>query len=193
MKRCTVTALLSLLLFVTAFSQEQSSIKRFHLELGGGLAVPQGLGEPGLDGGLLFVMEPRYVISRQFKIGLKLETALLMSNFLAEGSQGSRSTSQSGYMLTADYLFPEKKVQPYAGLGIGAHTIYNDGYDPDDPLSIADAEVLAVMIRTGFEFGDNRYRAGMEYHFVGPVSFSDRNNYFSLKLGLLLFTKKRKK
>ncbi len=192
MKNNILVVLMILLPFAKSIAQEQPTIKRFHLELSGGLAVPQGLREQGLDGGILIAIEPRYVVSRQLKIGLKMESALLMSNFLGEGDGSNEPKGQYGYLLTADYLFQKKKLQPYAGMGIGIHTVSKEAYNNVTTFP-EEADALAVMIRTGFEFGDNRYRAGMEYHFVGPVSFSDRNKYFSIKLGLLLFSRKRHK
>jgi len=198
MKKLLSFALLMTLLFsapVDAQVHPKTSIKRFHLELSTGLVIPSGLKEAGLDMGAPFSIEPRYVLSSNLKIGLRMEAALMFKNIRPRG-EGFESNymEESGYLITIDHLCPHGKEEFFVGFGAGIMDIMSDDLDPLT-LSVQSVQktTYACMIRGGVEFCEKKFRTGIEYNLVGPASFSRTNHYLSLKIGAMLFTKKRSK
>lgn len=179
---------------IKAQSIRKEPPKRFQLEISGGPVIPSGLNEPGLDLGFHLSFEPRYVISSKVKLGIKLESVIMAQNIRSSG-EGFRSDhlEQNGYVLTVDYLGNKKRTQHYYGIGIGVVDVTSGDLDPLTPSSqTIQKTTTALMLRTGIEFSENKLRAGVEYFFVGPTTFSENNNYLSFKLGVMLFTRKRK-
>lgn len=170
-------------------------IKRFHLEISTGLVIPSALKQSGIDMGALLSIEPRYMLSSNFKIGLRMEAALMYKNIRPSGEWfQSDYLEESGYMLTLDYLkMKNDYAQYFLGIGAGMMDITGHDLDPVTPsVQYLQKTTYACMIRGGIEFAENKLRTGIEYNFVGPASFSRPNHYLSLKLGMMLFTKKRK-
>jgi hypothetical protein len=180
---------------VQAQKSEKNILNRFELEIGGGLAIPSGLKEPGLDLGFLLSIEPRYVASSSIKLGLKVEAVSLVRNIRSSG-EGFRSDymEQNGYMFTFDYLGKKKQIQQYFGLGAGIQNVISDDLDPFTPnVQAVEKATYSFMMRSGIEFAQNKLRGGIEYNIVGAVAFNKPNHFLSFKFAIILFTKKRQK
>jgi hypothetical protein len=187
--------LLIICISATAQAVSPKKTKRFHLEISTGLVIPSGLKQSGIDMGALLSIEPRYMLSSNFKIGLRMEAALMYKNIRPSGEWfQSDYLEESGYMLTLDYMkMKNDHAQYFWGIGAGMMDITSDDLDPVTPsVQYLQKTTYACMIRGGIEFAENKLRAGIEYNLVGPASFSRPNHYLSLKLGMMLFTKKRK-
>jgi len=192
-----ITGLL-LVFCIHTYSQPSSpgKTKRFHMEISTGLAIPSGLKEAGMDIGALLSIEPRYVLSSKFKLGLRMEAVLIYKNIRPSGEWfQSDNLDESGYLLTLDYMNKiNDQTKSFWGVGACITDISSDDLDPLTPaVQYLQKTTYTCMIRGGFEFFVNRLRTGIEYNFVGPASFSRSNHYLSFKLGILLFTKKRAK
>lgn len=189
-----VGILLVISIHISAQPSSPAKIKRFHLEISTGPVIPSGLKEAGMDIGALLSFEPKYVLTSNLKLGLRIEAALMYKNIRPSGEWfQSDYLEESGYMLTADYMNKKRNgIQAFWGIGAGISDITSDDLDPLTPsVQSLQKTTYACMIRGGFEFFENKLRTGIEYNLVGPASFSRSNHYLSFKLGILLFTKKR--
>jgi outer membrane protein W len=174
---------LSMLLSLTQFSiaQEAAStdgrvFKKFKTDVSLGYAIPKG---EQSDGGVLFAIEPKYAITDQINVGLRIEVAVT-ANIDEVGDQ-SKATGNGSYLLTGDYYFTTNKFRPFAGLGGGFYTTATVDANTELTSSgdLPTDSNFGFMARAGFEYG--HLRMGFEYNFL-----KENAGYLGLKLGVVI-------
>lgn len=180
MKR-VVLFFVAVLAVTTAFSQSQN-YKPFKVDAGLLYAIPSG---DGVKSGIGFYLEPKYNLTDNIAAGLKMEWALMGASDEL-GSDVSISGIGS-YQLTGDYYFGDKKVRPFAGLGIGIYTLGSIEFDAADENFEMDGNIdlgskFGFAPRVGLLMG--HFRLGLEYNVItGMESGMESKNYLSFKVG----------
>ncbi|MBC7922038.1 MAG: hypothetical protein H7Z75_13230 [Ferruginibacter sp.] len=179
------------MLALTTFASAQDranapdrEFKPFKVDVSLGFAVPAGSGSKG---GVLFALEPKYAVSDQIAVGLRLEAAAV-ARAVGDGVSAEVKAIVS-YALTGDYYFSTNKSRLFAGLGAGlyqfaaATVTEQDQNQPLDESRIDAYSKFGVVPRVGAELG--HFRAGLEYNLV-PKMGEVKNSYFAVKLGVLI-------
>jgi hypothetical protein len=147
-------------------------------------------GSADLKDGFLFTVEPKYAITEQISIGVRLESVTLIRQ--SKGNSGGLDDkSYDSYVATADYYFNNNyNLRPFAGVGVGAYsigTLAAVGSNPDSEIKIGG------MLRGGIEI--KHFRCALEYNILpknrvsiynggySTTYLDSKNAYFSVKLG----------
>ena len=180
---------LFILVTLSATAQEY---KPFKVNLSVGIAKPLNA---GVSGGVLFAVGPKYGISDNVDIGLRLELAAV-----ARGVQvnGNTTTSDLGAfssaLLTGNYLFGTGNVRPFLGAGVGLYNIGAAGTvtaisgQPAQDVTFVNDTKFGGMIRGGIKAG--HFVAAVEYNAAPTTSttvrttkVSSENAYLGIKVG----------
>lgn len=168
MKKILFFALFAL---VTTLSHAQSTTYRlFKVDFTTGYSKPAG----GLGGGFNLSLEPKFNLTDNIAVGVKIEGAALatINNYDDGDATVSALTST---LLTGEYYLGSRTVRPYVGVGAGFYRnrSVNTSYDLADYNDRS--RLLGFAPRAGLQIG--HFRLGMEYNLVKD------SNYFSAKLG----------
>ncbi|MDO9374278.1 MAG: hypothetical protein V4725_14940 [Bacteroidota bacterium] len=185
--------------FHTASAQDDERIfKRFKGDVSLGYAAPIGSES---DGGFIFAMEPKFGITDQLSLGLRMEaavTAKFKGNDIYGDPQVDNARGYGSYLATADYYFTKNySFRPFIGGGAGVFGVVDDENTfTEDPVT---AVKFGGILRTGLEA--RHFRLGVEYNFVpstmatiytydnlGNVTetrMSIKNTYVGIKLGFV--------
>lgn len=187
MKRCVYA--LFMLLTVSATAQEY---KPFKVNVSIGIAKPLGA---GVSGGALLSLEPKYGITDNIDLGLRLESAFVARGIVVNGNTTTSDVGAfSSYLLTGNYLFGTSNVRPFLGLGLGAFVVsaagtvvVTNGTTNQDVNFVSDTK-FGGMIRGGVKAG--HFVAAVEYNAapttsnrLGNATISSENAYLGIKVG----------
>jgi hypothetical protein len=176
--------LLSFCIGTRAFAQA-SIYKPFKLDLAIGFSFETG--NTYFDNRTTFSAEPKYNISDQFSLGLRLEAS---PNADFAGTTASFTiNSVSSYLLTGDYFFNKSKItRPFFGIGAG---IFNETLTNSDlPDVKTKSQKPGLETRVGFE--RKHLRLALEYN---ATFFKEEKkvNYVTLKIGAFLWGGRKNK
>lgn len=183
-----------LLLFfgLMAFSATAQEYKPFKVNLSIGYAKALA---SGLSGGALISLEPKYGVSDNFDVGLRLESAFIARGVTVNGNTTTGDVAAFGsYLLTGTYLVGTGSIRPFIGLGAGLFTIASggiisvtDNQTPQD-VTFTAASKFGAMLRAGIKAG--HFVAGVEYNAVPTTSnklsntaIDSKNAYLGIKIG----------
>ena len=184
------------LFMLVALSATAQQYKRFKVNVSVGLPYVLNANS-NLTDGFLVAVEPKYGFSDHFDLGLRLEGALLKSNFTSNGVTFDRGQYTS-YMITGNYLLGTGIVRPFLGAGVGFNQIGVTGYG--DLVTLPSGETVQVtrtfkpetvgtMLRGGIKAG--HFVAAIEYNAAKNTEFtvsnknvSHPNSYLSFKVGV---------
>lgn len=189
----TKTLLLAFFALITLSATAQD-FKPFKVNLSLGYARPAG---SGAAGGLLVSLEPKYGLSDNLDLGLRIELAAMARSISVNNQNGDVSAKGMGsYLFTGTYYLSKNNFRPYVGLGVGLYSIAGttvtvvNGQVQDDyeDYKVEASNKFGVMARVGFKAG--HFNLGVEYNIV-PNSKSDilsqsidsKNAYLGVKLG----------
>ena len=173
MKKLILSAIIVLAIGTGAFAQS-SSYKAFKVDLGFLYGLP--VGSDYYSGGVGFYLEPKYNISDNIALGLRLEWAILAAAD-ALGENASIS-ALSSYLLTGDYYLGSSSVRPYVGAGIGLYG--TEVYEVvNSEFRAEKANKFGFAPRVGLLLG--HFRTGLEYNLV--TGTEGQANYLALKIG----------
>ena len=175
-------------LYQSVDAKESSRIyRRFKFDLSSGFAIPQDTPNPGFEFGILLAMEPKFALTDQLNLGLRLETTLMSQNIREHGGGFSGDPiNMGGYLITLDYYLTLTDFRPFFGVGSGLSSIEIIN-DSNEYLT---EDTFDLMFRTGFEL--KPIRMGIEYNINGHTKSFPWNNYLSLKAGLFFGGKRLK-
>ncbi|TAJ11591.1 hypothetical protein DMA11_16170 [Marinilabiliaceae bacterium JC017] len=168
---------------ITSSFAQSSNYRAFKVDLGGAYAIPSG---DGIKAGVGFYLEPKYNVTDNLALGLKMEWAAMG----AEDVQGmSVSVSTLGtYQLTGDYYFGDSFVRPFVGIGTGIYSLGTVEVEAEN--AVTGDEVMNMDYGTKFGFAPRagiligHFRVGVEYNVItGIDSELESKNYLSFKLG----------
>jgi hypothetical protein len=169
MKKIILLALLTLA-FANGYSQEKG---RFRVGLDFGY-VPTGGG-----GGAMFSIEPKYNLTDNMNVGLRLGGAGIARDIETNSGQSTTAKiSANGSLVgTYDYYIHIGKMSfvPYVGAGVGYYEIANVEFDDSTSETVTPDSTgeMGGLIRAGFEWG--KLRVGVEYNFVPDSKLQDAN------------------
>ena len=180
-----------------ALSANAQDYKPFKVNLSIGYA--KALGQ-GLSGGFLFGVEPKYGLSDNFDLGLRLETAAIARGVTVTGTSpyqtftGKASGFSSG-LLTANYLIGTGGIRPFVGLGAGIFSLgesdtfsVTQGQNPPENIQITSSTHFGGMVRAGIKAG--HFVASVEYNAIptttvklSNTTIDSKNAYLGIKVG----------
>jgi len=177
----------------TAFAQKDYDYKKFRVDLGGGVAIPNG------GAGVLFYVEPKYAVHPDFSVGVRLLNALIAKKINDNTADVSSNIS---FLLTGDYYFTSTTARPYIGAGLGlfhnaglattsSYTNSGGNTTITSNYSVPSSNNFGAMIRGGVDVV--HLRIGLEYNFVPSTTaqngsnnnadFRVQNSYFGITFG----------
>ncbi|QDK79539.1 outer membrane beta-barrel protein [Spirosoma sp. KCTC 42546] len=180
------------LCMLVALSATAQEFKPFKVNVSLGFAKPLGV---GASGGVLFAIEPKYGLSDNFDLGLRLETALVARSIVSNGNSVTGDIGAFGsYLITGNYLFGTGNTRPFLGAGLGVYRVASggtvtvvDGQSPQQVSLVAETK-FGGMIRAGLKTG--HFVIGVEYNAVPTTSnklssttIDSKNAYLGIKLG----------
>ncbi|CCH54095.1 hypothetical protein BN8_03238 [Fibrisoma limi BUZ 3] len=187
--------LLSLFMLV-AVSATAQEFKPFKFNISLGYAKPSG---PGASGGFLYSLEPKYGLSDNIDLGLRIEGALMVRGVVVNGEDAEGELKASGsYLVTGTYLLTNTNFRPYIGAGAGLFSVASTGVtvidDEAEAGTLTGGTKFGGMVRAGFKAG--HFNLGLEYNLIPATegiimsnnglntNVSSKNSYFGIKLGV---------
>ncbi|MCK8492866.1 hypothetical protein M0L20_13435 [Spirosoma sp. RP8] len=182
-------------LFVLAgFSASAQEFKPFKVNLSVGYAKPLN---SAASGGVLFAVEPKYGLSDNFDLGLRLEAAVVARGVVYNGNTATGDVGAfSSYLLTGNYLFGTGGIRPFLGVGVGFYSIGSAGtvviYDgqTNSNVTFVNDTKFGGMVRGGIKAG--HFVAAVEYN-AAPTTqnrlgnttttITSENSYLGIKVG----------
>jgi len=177
MKKFFLVPLFVLALSLSANSQD---FKPFRLDAGAGYGIPF---PEGLNGGLLFYVEPKYEIAPQISVGIRWEGSLF-----GGAEEGVSIKLSAGYMATGDYYFNNESFRPFVGIGAGVFAVGGmDIEEEGETIKGEGATNFAAMARVGFDYSHFRLTASYNHAFTEGKAF----NFIALTVGFYIGGGKR--
>lgn len=168
---------------------DESDFKAFKLGIGLGYAVP-GAGE-GAGGGVLFYLEPAYRASKEFLVGLRLESAVIARGVqgIGENEVAGDVSSNMSYTLNGQYYFTNDYVRPFIGIGGGLFSLA--AVEVNTNAGTPDAEDVGAETRFGFYprvgVDVGHFNLTLDYNIIPatdvPGGGQVTNNYFGIRAG----------
>lgn len=190
MKKIILVVFLALV-FTSGYSQEEGKF-RVGLDLG---FVPTG----GGGGGMLSI-EPKYNITDNMNVGLRLGGAGIAKDIQTETSTSAEVSANGSLVGTYDYYFHKSgsgsSFAPYIGAGFGYYSLANvkvDDTSESSEISPAVSGVMGGLIRAGFEWSG--FRMGVEYNLLpdsdledldGSIIGTAKNAYIGIHIGFFV-------
>ncbi|RIV21168.1 hypothetical protein DYU11_17220 [Fibrisoma montanum] len=176
-----------------ALSATAQEYKPFKVNASIGFAKPLS---PGVDGGFLLAIEPKYGVTDHFDLGLRLESAWVARGVQVNGSTTTGDVGAfSSVLVTGNYLFGESKVRPFLGAGVGLFVVgaagtvvITDGQNNNQNVEFVNDTKFGGMIRGGVKVG--HFVAAVEYNAapttdnrLGNTTVTSENSYLGVKVG----------
>ncbi|MDR2449026.1 MAG: hypothetical protein LBD52_03610 [Prevotellaceae bacterium] len=168
--------LFSVVLFCgVALSVQAQDFKPFRVDGGVGYGLPF---TEGLDGGVLFYLEPKYEIIPQLSVGIRWEGSLF-----AGSEEGVSVKLSSAYMATGDYFFTNNKFRPFVGLGLGAYSIGGSSIEVNSQtIDVEGKTNFGALLRAGFDV--SHFRLALAYNYGGKME--ETFHFFSATVGFYI-------
>lgn len=179
---------------LVALSATAQDFKPFKVNVSIGYAKPFNA---GVSGGFLAAVEPKYGLSDQFDLGLRVEVASVARGIQYNGNTTTGDVgAYASYLLTGTYLFTQGSVRPFIGVGAGAYTIGAGGTvvissngQPNQNIQLVSDTKFGGMIRAGLKAG--HFVASVEYNAVpttknntSTLEITSENAYLGIKVGV---------
>ena len=166
---------------IVSANAQSENYKAFKVDLGLLYAIPGG---DGITGGIGYYLEPKYNLTDNIALGLKLEGAVMGADDISGAS--ASITALGSYQLTGDYYFGDSKVRPFLGLGTGIYSMgsidYDFSLDADSNMSLDYGSKFGFAPRAGLLLG--HFRVAMEYNVITGIEDPlPSRNYLSFKVG----------
>ena len=190
MKKVILVVLLALV-FTNGYSQEKGKF-RVGLDFG---FVPTG----GGGGGMLSI-EPKYNITDNMNVGLRLGGAGIAKDIQTTTTTSAEVSANGSVVGTYDYYFHKSgsgsSFAPYVGAGFGYYSLANVKVDDTSNANDISPNVTGLMgglIRAGFEWAG--FRMGLEYNVLpdsdlenldGSFYGTAKNAYLGIHIGFFV-------
>jgi hypothetical protein len=162
----------TLIWFTMLVNAQSTNFNTFKFDVGVGYATPS---QGNTVAGAAFTLQPHYLLSDEFALGVRLEIAALLHDNYA----GNKVASALGSgCLTGEYYLSDNSFRPFIGAGVGLFdqtTIGNN--NGSGPLVSPRTINLGAFPEIGFEYG--HFRLSLDYDYTGGY-----NNYFAAKIGV---------
>jgi hypothetical protein len=156
-----------LLLGIMSINSQEEGKFRVGLDLG--YAFSQGTGQ-GV-GGILLSIEPKYNLTDNSNIGLRLGVSAEVSWFSGD--------SNASILGTYDYYFNNENssISPFVGIGLGLFAFHETRLFGEDNSY----EKFGILIRGGVELG--KFRIALEYNIIPKSDLESGESYKNSYLG----------
>lgn len=196
MKKQFLLLITGIVLSFSLLAQEPA-LKPFKVDISLGYAMPSGSGSKA---GALFAIEPKYAVTENISLGLRLEVAVVarFSGYDEYGDPENVDLKGSGsYIATADYYFRNNyKLRPFAGVGLGIFTLASAESNSNNN-DITSSSKFGGMLRAGVEL--SHFRFGIEYNMIPHTTFDgydsngdpatglvSKSSYLGIKIGVCI-------
>ncbi len=181
------------LLMLVALSATAQEYKPFKVNVSVGYAKPFNA---GTSGGFLVAVEPKYGLSDNFDLGLRLEAASVARGIQYNGNTTTGDVgTYSSALLTGNYLFGAGGVRPFLGLGVGPYSIGAAGTvvissngQANQNIDLVSDTKFGGMVRGGIKAG--HFVAAAEFNFIPSTdrtisnqTITSNNAYLGIKIG----------
>jgi hypothetical protein len=181
------------LMMLVALSATAQEYKPFKVNVSIGYAKPF---KAQVSGGFLIAVEPKYGLSDNFDLGLRLESASVLRGI---ETNGTTTTGDLGIytsaLLTANYLFSTGSVRPFLGVGAGPYSIgaagtvdFNNNGQASQKINLVSDTKFGAMVRAGIKAG--HFVAAAEFNFIPTTNIAvsnqtinSNNAYLGIKIG----------
>src|SRR6476646_5017887 len=160
---------------LTQIFAQNRTYQPFKLDLATGFLFPTG--NTFMDSRLVFSIEPKYNVTDQFSLGLRIEVA--PSTNFAGTSDSLYIKNIFSYVFTGEYFFNNtKNIRPFCGAGAGIfnQTLRGTGY----PETTTKTGKPGIVTRAGVE--RKHFRFAVEYN-LAFFEQEKKMNYIGLKFG----------
>jgi outer membrane protein X len=159
-----------------ALSAQAQDFTPFRVDGGAGYGLPFN---DGLEGGVLFYLEPKYEIIPQLSVGIRWEGSLF-----AGATEGISVKLSSAYMATGDYFFTNNKFRPFVGAGLGAYAIGGSSIEIEGINIEAEGKTnFGALLRAGFDV--SHLRLALAYNYGGKTG-DETFHFFSATIGFYI-------
>lgn len=184
--------ILAVLFVLAGFSASAQEFKPFKVNVSVGYAKPLN---SGVSGGVLFAVEPKYGLSDNFDLGLRIELAAVARGVKVNGNTTTGDVGAfTSYLVTGNYLFGKGGIRPFIGLGAGLYSVASggtvtvvDGQTPQQVNLVSDTK-FGGMVRAGIKAG--HFVAAVEYNAapttdnkLANTTITSENAYLGVKVG----------
>jgi len=176
-----------MVLGITSLSAQEKGKVRVGLDLGYTFATG--------GGGALVSLEPKYNLTDNSNVGLRIGLAAYVRNI--ESDINLDASVNSSVLATYDYYFNKgnSSTSPFLGAGLGIYSLASLKSDSLINDEIGNGTEFGGMIRGGVELG--KLRLALEYNIVPKTDFqlgrSIKNSYLGASIGFYLGGRKWKK
>lgn len=158
---------------ITTWVNAQSTdFNSFKFDVGVGYATPS---QGNTIAGAAFTLQPHYLVSNEFSVGVRLEIAALLHKNYA----GDKVASALGSgCLTGEYYLSNSGFRPFIGAGVGLfdQTSIKSNDNGSGPLVSPRSINLGAFPEIGFEY--SHFRLSLNYNYTGGY-----NDYFAATIG----------
>jgi len=169
-----------MVLGITSLSAQEKGKVRVGLDLGYAFATD--------GGGALVSLEPKYNLTDNSNVGLRIGLAAYVRNI--ESDINLDASVNSNVLATYDYYFNKgnSSTSPFLGAGLGIYSLASLKSDSFIYDEIDTGTEFGGMIRGGVELG--KLRLALEYNIVPKTDFplgkSVKNSYLGASIGFYL-------
>lgn len=171
---------------LSSFAQDETerNFKPWRVDGGMGWARPSGKGSKA---GVLLFMEPKYNITDQVSVGLRMEATAMARGYVDVNGNAFSGKAGLGlsFVPTVDYFFTQSTVRPFIGAGGGIYNLVTAEINTTDNqfVKLPAATRFGGVVRAGVDVW--HLKAAVEYNMVGKTQ-GINNNYIGLKLGIVI-------
>lgn len=188
--------ILVVLFALVTFSATAQDFKPFKVNVSLGFAKPL---TGSASGGFLLAVEPKYGLSDNFDVGVRLESAFVARSVERNGTTTTGDIAGlNSALLTGNYLISTGTFRPFIGAGVGIFSVSSggtvsvtDGQTPQDVTFVSETK-FGGMVRAGFKTG--HFVLSVEYNAVptstvstisaSSLKLDSKNSYLGIKLGV---------
>lgn len=178
---------------LVAFSASAQVYKPFKVNVSVGYAKPFNA---GVSGGFLVAVEPKYGLSDNFDLGLRLELASVARGVQYNGNTTTGDVgTYSSALVTGNYMFGDGNIRPFLGAGAGVYNIGAAGTvviasngQANQNIQLVTDTKFGGMIRAGIKAG--HFVAAVEYNAIPTtdrslqnLEITSENAYLGIKVG----------
>jgi hypothetical protein len=177
------------MVMVGTFSSSAQEYKKFRVGVGLGYAKAGG---KGASGGVLWAIEPGYLVSDQILANLRIESATVVRGTVSDTGADFDVAGIGSYTLNSQYHFTNNGFRPFAGVGLGMYNLAAIILKSSTGSSASAETKFGFYPRVGFDAG--HFTVCIDYNFIpntravvstgsGTTTHEFKNSYIGFRIG----------